>query len=62
MDKIASKAPIANVADYIDSLTRPPLQQQPVVTKNEVPARRMRDKFRVAAPDVKGIEEQSRTG
>ena len=62
MDKIASKAPIANAADYIDSLTRPPLQQQPVVTKHEIPARRMRDKFRVAAPDVKGSEEQSLAG
>lgn len=61
MDKIAFTAPIANAADYIDSLTRPPMHQ-PVVEKNEVPARRMRDKFRVEAPDVKVIKEQSWTG
>lgn len=46
MDKIAlALPPIANVADYIDALTRPRTQDS-VVKKKVIPGRRMRDKFR----------------
>lgn len=46
MDKTAfALPPIANVADYIDALTRPRTQDS-VVKKKVIPGRRMRDKFR----------------
>ena len=46
MDKTApAPPPIANVADYIDALTRPP-SQEPQTSKKAFPSRRMRDKFR----------------
>ncbi|MEO8164079.1 MAG: hypothetical protein ABI619_01660 [Betaproteobacteria bacterium] len=44
--------PIANAADYIDSLSRPPAPDKPAKHKL-IEGRRMRDKFlgKVAVPD-----------
>ena len=57
MDKIARvPPPIANAADYIDALTRPPTQDS-VIKKKVIPGRRMRDKFRKDVVVIEVVEE-----
>ena len=57
MDKIVlPQPPIANAADYVDALIRPPTQDS-LVNKRVIPGRRMRDKFRTEPVVVEVVKK-----